>query len=89
MLLDVWGELLFLANEKKDYEGYKIWNRKKRYNNYKSCINLVYLMIEEYKLVKQLGKGSYGEVLLVEDSQQHKLALKKVSKEKGTLFHEY
>lgn len=44
-------------------------------------------MIEEYKLVKQLGKGSYGEVLLVEDSQQHKFALKKVSKEKGTLFH--
>jgi serine/threonine protein kinase len=89
LLLDVWDKLLFLANEKKDYEDYKIRNRKKRCKNYKSCINLVYLMIEEYKLVRQLGKGSYGEVLLVEDSQQHKFALKKVSKEKGTLFHEY
>jgi serine/threonine protein kinase len=62
-------------------------------NNQKDSINQKFKNFSEYKIIKQIGKGTFGQIFMVENSQHQKFALKKLIatnlKDIKTLEHEY
>jgi hypothetical protein len=39
--------------------------------------------VDDYKIIKQIGEGSYGKIYLVEDKQKNKFAMKKIIAHSG------
>ena len=68
-------------------------SHKKTKNNQKYLFNQKFKNFSEYKLIKQIGKGTFGQIFMVENSQHQYFALKKLIatnlKDIKTLEHEY
>ena len=62
-------------------------------NNQKYLLNQKYTNFSEYKVIKQIGKGTFGQIFMVENNQHQYFALKKLIatnlKDIKTLEHEY
>ena len=68
-------------------------SKKNRNTVPKYLFNPKYMNFSEYKLIKQIGKGSFGQIFMVENNQHQYFALKKLMasniKDIKTLEHEY
>ena len=62
-------------------------------NNQKFLLNQKFSNFTEYKIIKQIGKGTFGQIFMVENSQHQRFGLKKLIatnlKDIKTLEHEY
>ena len=62
-------------------------------NNKKYLLNQKYNNFSEYKIIKQIGKGTFGQIFMVENNQHQYFALKKLVatslKDIKTIEHEY
>ena len=62
-------------------------------NNKKYLLNQKYNNFSEYKIIKQIGKGTFGQIFMVENNQHQYFALKKLIatslKDIKTIEHEY
>ena len=62
-------------------------------NSQKFLLNQKYSNFTEYKIIKQIGKGTFGQIFMVENNQHQYFALKKLIatnlKDIKTLEHEY
>ena len=68
-------------------------NTNNYYSNVKYLLNQKYANFSDYKLIKQIGKGSFGQIFMVENDKNESFALKKLLatnlKDLKTLEHEY
>ena len=68
-------------------------NKKEKKNATRYLFNPKYRNFSDYKLVKQIGKGTFGQIFMVENNQGQCFALKKLMatnlKDIKTLEHEY
>ena len=62
-------------------------------NSQKFLLNQKYTNFSEYKIIKQIGKGTFGQIFMVENNQHQYFAMKKIIatnlKDIKTLEHEY
>jgi hypothetical protein len=80
-------------NSAKGNLSINISNKKEGKDATKYLFNPKYRNFSDYKLVKQIGKGTFGQIFMVENNQHQCFALKKLMatnlKDIKTLEHEY